>query len=90
MTMGSVGKNMGFLCNNRWLDLGITLACAGISAYAIKGDIDELIAFAVPAGIGLFRQFAPLLSFPYVVSIGIAIILAMDWAGLIPFGIGFA
>lgn len=90
MSMGSVGKNMGFICRSRWLDLAITAACVGIAAFAIRGDIDELIAFAIPAGIGVFRQFVPLLSFPYVVSIGIAVILAMDWAGLLPFSLALA
>jgi len=88
--MNSVGRNMGFLWNNRWFDLSITLVCTGIAAYAIKGDIDELIPFAIPAGLGIFRQFAPLLSFPFVVSLGIAAILALDWAGFLPFEIGLA
>jgi len=86
----SVGKNMGFLCKNRWLDLGITVSCVAITAYSIMTDTEELIAFAIPAGLGIFRQFAPLLSFPFVVSLGIAAILTLDWAGLIPFDIGFS
>ncbi|MDQ6972023.1 MAG: hypothetical protein Q9M30_05180 [Mariprofundaceae bacterium] len=86
----SVGKNMGFLCKNRYLDLGITVGCVAITAYSIMTDTEELIAFAIPAGLGIFRQFAPLLSFPFVVSLGIATILTLDWAGLIPFDIGFS
>ncbi|MDQ6966840.1 MAG: hypothetical protein Q9M23_07960 [Mariprofundaceae bacterium] len=86
----SVGKNMGFLCKNRWLDLATTAVCLAITTYAIRSDTDELIAFAIPAGLGVFRQFAPLLSFPFVVSIGIAVILCLDWIGFLPFEIGIA
>jgi len=40
--------------------------------------------------IGLFRQFMSLLSFPFILSVGIALLLAIDWAGWLPFTIGLA
>lgn len=83
--MNEIGKNLGFLCKNRWLDLAVTGACVAVTAQAIVAGIDELMAYAVPAGIGIIRQFMPLLTFPFVASIGIALLMTLSWADWLPF-----
>ena len=81
-TMSSVEKNMGFIYNSRMLDALLTLSCIALTAMGIIMDDDMMVAFAVPAGIGLFRQFAPLLTFPYVVSIFFAGVLMSSSLGV--------
>lgn len=73
--MSSTEKNMGFIFNSRLLDALMTLACIALAALGFYMNDDMIVAYAVPAGIGLFRQFVALLTFPYVVSIGIATLL---------------
>lgn len=73
--MSSTEKNMGFIFNSRLLDALMTLSCTALAALGIYMHDDMMVAFAIPAGIGLFRQFVALLTFPYVVSIGIATLL---------------
>lgn len=73
--MSSVEKNMGFIFNSRWLDASVTLLCSVLAAIGFALHDDLIVAYAVPAAIGLFRQFVALLTFPYVVSIGIATLL---------------
>ena len=85
----SWSANMGFLFNSRHIDFAITLACLMIGALGISQDDDLLISFIVPAGIGIFRQFAPLLTVPYVFSIGISVFMLMIWLG-IPAKIGLS
>jgi len=80
--MSSVEKNMGFIYNSRLLDALLTLSCIGLTALGIIMDDDMMIAFAVPAGIGIFRQFAPLLTFPYVVSMFFAGVLMSSSLGV--------
>ncbi|MDX8398209.1 MAG: hypothetical protein R8K49_07825 [Mariprofundaceae bacterium] len=67
--MNSVEKNMGFIYDSRSLDALLTVACIGLAALGVMMNDDMMVAFAVPAGIGLFRQFVPLLTFPFIVSI---------------------
>jgi len=86
--MGSVEKNMGFIFNSRVLDAALTMACVCFAALGIMMADDMMVAFAVPAGIGLFRQFAPLLTFPYVVSIFISGVLLSSSLGVFE-SIGF-
>lgn len=86
--MGSVEKNMGFVFNSRMLDAVLTLACICFAGLGILMKDDLMIAFAVPAGIGIFRQFAPLLTFPYVVSIFISGVLLTSSLGVFD-SIGF-
>jgi hypothetical protein len=73
--MSSTEKNMGFIFNSRLLDALLTLACVALAALGFYMSDDMMIAYAIPAAIGLFRQVVALLTFPYVVSIGIATIL---------------
>jgi len=73
--MNSVEKNMGFIFNSRWLDASLTLLCIVLAAIGFALHDDLVVAYAIPAAIGLFRQFAALLTFPYVVSVGIATLL---------------
>jgi len=80
--MSSVEKNMGFIYNSRFLDLLLTLACIVLAGLGIMMNDDNMVGFAVPAGIGLFRQFAPLLTFPYVVSIFFSGILMVSSSGV--------
>jgi len=86
--MGSVEKNMGFIFNSRWLDAALTLACMALTTLGIWMNDDMIVAFAVPAGIGLFRQFVPLLTFPYVLTIFFATILMSSTLGIFD-SIGF-
>lgn len=79
---GSVAKNMGFIYNSRLLDLLLTTACIMLAAMGAMIDGDHMVAFAVPAAIGLFRQVVPLLTFPYVVSIFCAGMLIASSSGL--------
>ncbi|RMG92615.1 MAG: hypothetical protein D6703_01440 [Zetaproteobacteria bacterium] len=69
--MGSVEKNLGFIFNSRLLDSLLTLACLTLAVLGFAVDHEILIGFAVPGAIGLFRQFVPLLTFPFVVSVGL-------------------
>lgn len=73
--MSSTEKNMGFIFNSRLLDGLMTLACVALAALGFYMSDDMMVAYAIPAGIGLFRQAVALLTFPYVVSIGIATLL---------------
>lgn len=73
--MSSVEKNLGFIYNSRLLDLMLTLACAAIAGLGFMINDDKMVAFAVPAGIGLFRQAMPLLTFPYVLTIFFATVV---------------
>jgi len=83
--MGSVEKNMGFIFNNRWMDASLTLTCIGLAALGIYMNDDMMVAFAVPAGIGLFRQVVPLLTFPYVVTMFFATVLMSSSLGIFEF-----
>lgn len=73
--MSNVEKNIGFIYNSRLLDAGLTLFCIVMAAIGFYLHDDLIIAYAIPAAIGLFRQFVALLTFPYVVSVGIATLL---------------
>jgi len=70
---------MGFLFNSRWVDLAFTFAALVISVFAILDNDDLLIAFCIPAGIGIFRQFMAYMTVPYVLSYGIAVLLLGVW-----------
>jgi len=83
--MGSVEKNMGFIFDSRWMDSALTLTCIGLTALSIFMNDDMMVAFAVPAGIGLFRQFVPLLTFPYVITIFFATVLMSSSLGIFEF-----
>jgi len=85
LKMGSVEKNMGFIFDSRTLDIALTLSCIALAGLAIYMDDDMMIAFAVPAGIGLFRQVVPLLTFPYVITIFFATALTSSSLGIFEF-----
>jgi len=75
--MSSTEKNLGFVYNSRLLDALITLACIALAILGFYMHDDLIIAFAIPAVIGVFRQFVALLTFPFVISIGIATLLTI-------------
>jgi len=80
--MNSVEKNLGFIFNNRWLDAALTFACLALTGLGIMMNDDVMVVFSVPAGMGLFRQCVPLLTFPFVVSIFFSGLMVADSAGL--------
>ena len=80
--MNSVEQNMGFIYNSRWLDAALTLTCTALAVLGIATHDDVMVVFAVPAGIGLFRQCVPLLTFPFVVSIFFSGVIIANDAGL--------
>ena len=80
--MSSVEKNMGFIFNSRWLDAALTLSCIGLTTLGFLIHDDLMVAFAVPAVIGVFRQVLPLLTFPYVVTIFFASVLMSSSLGI--------
>jgi len=83
--MGSMEKNMGFIFNSRLLDALLTITCIALAVLGFKMNDDMMVAFAVPAGIGLFRQFVPLLTFPYVITIFFSTILISRSLGIFEF-----
>jgi len=71
----NMGQNMGFVFNSRWFDLAVTLICTGLGVAGLVSGHEGLTAFSVPAAIGLFRQAVPLLTFVYVLTIGLAMVM---------------
>jgi len=80
----NMGKNMGFVFNSRLFDLSVTCISAVIGALGVLSHHDGLVAFCVPAAIGLFRQAYPLLTFVYVMSVGIAVVLSVIYIDQMP------
>ncbi len=72
-------SNIGFIFDSRWADLAFTLAAILIAAFGVLAHDDLLVAFCIPAVIGIFRQFLAYMTVPFVLSYGIAVLLGLIW-----------
>ncbi|TLS77973.1 hypothetical protein FE236_02465 [Mariprofundus erugo] len=69
----NMGKNIGFVFNSRCCDFCITTVCVALGGLGALTGHEGLVAFCVPAAIGLMRQAFPLLTFVYVVTIALSL-----------------